>query len=68
LRTKLDLDLERHQKEMEKKADKMETAGNMQQLVSEHNQLLSSVIDLVSTAREEWTEYSSKIGKGTIGG
>jgi len=41
----------------------METAGNIQQLVNDHNQLLSGVIDLVTTAREEWTEYSSKLGK-----
>jgi len=44
----------------------METAGNIQQLVSDHNQLLSSAIDLVTTAREEWTEYSSKLGKDNV--
>ncbi|XP_065904948.1 mediator of RNA polymerase II transcription subunit 8-like isoform X2 [Dysidea avara] len=65
LRTKLDLDLERHQKDTEKEADKMETSGNIQQLVADHNSLLSAVIDLVSTAREEWTEYSSKLEDST---
>ena len=63
LRTKLDLDLERRQKDVQNEADKMETAGNIQQLVSDHNTLLSSIVDLVSTAREEWTEYSSKLGQ-----
>ena len=62
LRTKLDLDLERHQQWLEKEAEKLEATGNAQQLMADHNSLLSSVVDIVNTAREEWPEYSSKLG------
>ena len=62
LRTKLDLDLERHQQRLQKEVEKLEGTGNVQQLVGDHNSLLSSVIDIVNTAKEEWPEYSSKPG------
>lgn len=66
LRTKLDLDLERHQQRLQKEAEKLETTGSAQQLVNDHNSMLSSVVDIVNTAKEEWPEYSSKLGQYII--
>ena len=63
LRTKLDLDLERHQQRLQKEAEKMEATGSVHQLVDDHNSMLSSVVDIVNTTREEWPEYSSKLGQ-----
>ena len=63
LRTKLDLDLERHQQRLQKEAEKLETTGNVQQLVVDHNSMLSSVVDIVGTAKDEWPEYASKLGQ-----
>ena len=63
LRTKLDLDLERHQQRLQKEAEKLEATGNVQQLVTDHNSMLSSVVDIVSAAREDWPEYTSKLGQ-----
>jgi len=63
LRTKLDLDLERHQQQLQKEVEKLEATGNAQQLIADHNSLLSSIVDIVSTARDEWPEYSSKLGQ-----
>ena len=66
LRTKLDLDLERHQQRLQKEAEKLEATGSVQQLVTEHNSMLSSVVDIVNTTKEEWPEYSSKLGQYII--
>ena len=63
LRTKLDLDLERHQQRLQKEAEKLEATGNVSQLVADHNSMLSSVVEIINTTREEWPEYSSKLGQ-----
>ena len=63
LRTKLDLDLERHQQRLQKEAEKLEATGNVQQLIADHNSLLSSVADIISATKEDWPEYSSKLGQ-----
>lgn len=63
LRTKLDLDLERNQQRLQKEAEKLEATGSVQQLVADHNSMLTSVVDIVGTARDEWPEYASKLGQ-----
>ena len=63
LRTKLDLDLERHQQRLQKDAEKLEATGSVQQLVADHNSMLSSVVDIVGNARDDWPEYASKLGQ-----